>query len=236
MDVKEQELLGPAIDGHWYYRAKSAAMLRLLRGQAIRRVLDIGAGSGFFARRLLACPTAEEAICVDPAYRAERDETADGKPLRFRRDIDRIDADLVLMMDVLEHVDDDRGMLAGYVGRVPSNTLFLISVPAFQWLWSGHDVYLEHRRRYTISAIERVIGDAGLVCLTSSYFYALVLPLAAAVRLAHKIGNARETRSDLRRHHPVVNSLLAGLCRIELPLLGRNRLGGLSIFCVARRP
>ena len=52
MDVKEQELLGPAIDGHWYYRAKSAAMLRMLRGQAIRRVVDIGAGSGFFARRL----------------------------------------------------------------------------------------------------------------------------------------------------------------------------------------
>ena len=53
MDLKEQEILGEGADAHWYYRAKSAAMLRMLRGGSVDEVLDVGAGSGFFSRVLL---------------------------------------------------------------------------------------------------------------------------------------------------------------------------------------
>jgi hypothetical protein len=54
MDLKEVEVLGDQVADHWYYVAKSAAMLRFLNGIPVRRILDVGAGSGFFARHLLS--------------------------------------------------------------------------------------------------------------------------------------------------------------------------------------
>ena len=54
------------------------------------------------------------------------------------------------MMDVLEHVSDDVGLVREYAKRAKPGTRFVVSVPAFMWLWSGHDVFLEHHRRYTL--------------------------------------------------------------------------------------
>jgi len=149
MDVKEQDILGDLINHHWYYRAKGAAMTRLLAGAPVRHVLDVGAGSGVFSRLLLD-QGAIEATCVDPAYPSEHTEMQGGKPIRFVHVAANSDADTVLLMDVLEHVDDDTGLLREYVQNAAPGTRFLITVPAFMWMWSGHDVFLEHRRRYTL--------------------------------------------------------------------------------------
>jgi hypothetical protein len=67
-----------------------------------------------------------------------------GKPLLFRRSVDQSDADLVLLMDVIEHVEDDVGLVREYANKVAPGTRFITTVPAFMWLWSGHDVFLEH--------------------------------------------------------------------------------------------
>ncbi|MBN9536787.1 MAG: methyltransferase domain-containing protein, partial [Alphaproteobacteria bacterium] len=139
MDLKEEDILGDAIDRHWYYRSKAAALRRAVSGLAPRRLLDIGAGSGFFSRHLLAATPAESALCVDIGYPADRDDQVAGKPVRFRRDTGPTDCDLVLMMDVLEHVDDDRSLVRHYAGKVPAGAHFLVTVPAFSFLWSGHD-------------------------------------------------------------------------------------------------
>ena len=82
-----------------------------------------------------------------------------GKPIHFRREIGELHADVVLLMDVLEHVEDDVGLLRQYVEKVPSGARFLISVPAFQVLWSDHDVFLEHKRRYTVAKVEHVVSE-----------------------------------------------------------------------------
>ncbi len=58
------------------------------------------------------------------------------------------------MMDVIEHVEDDVGLVRGYVDKVAGGTRFIVTVPALMWLWSGHDVFLEHYRRYTLTSIE----------------------------------------------------------------------------------
>jgi hypothetical protein len=237
MDLKELEVLGDQIGRHWYYVAKSAAMTRFLSGIPFRLILDVGAGSGFFARHLLASSDAEEAVCVDPGYTGEHDEFHKGKPIRFRREVGESAADLVLMMDVLEHVDDDGALLANYVAATPKHAAFLITVPAFRWLWGEHDIFLGHRRRYTLREVDQLISRVGLVRLRSSYFFALVLPLAAAARLRQKLSPSPtgQPRSSLTRHTPAVNALLGWVCRAELLLLGRNDLAGLTVFCLARK-
>lgn len=232
MDVRERVLPGRAVANHWYYRSKQMALDTMLKGVRYRNILDIGAGSAVFARHLIESG-AESAVCVDSAYPDERIELVGGRPIRYIRDMVPCDADLVLLMDVLEHVDDDAGLIRRSVSGAASGTLVLISVPAFQFLFSAHDRFLEHRRRYTIRSLESVVAAAGLEVVRSRYFFALVLPLAAAIRIWQRNG---VPKSSLTTHSGFINGLLIYLHRAELPLFRRNRLAGLSIFCLARSP
>ena len=100
------------------------------------------------------------------------------------------------MMDVLEHVPDDAALVAEYAARVPPGARFLITVPAFQWMWSGHDVLLEHFRRYTLRQIEAAVSRGGLRVERGCYFYGGVLPLAAATRLAARLRGGPAKSAD----------------------------------------
>lgn len=234
MDLKEEDILGADIGRHWYYRSKAAALRRAVAGLRPRRLLDVGAGSGFFSRHLLAETPAESALCVDIGYARDRDDSVAGKPVHYRRDTGPTDCDLVLMMDVLEHVDDDRGLVRHYASKVPSGAHFLVTVPAFAFLWSGHDVFLEHKRRYRLPEIEAALGDAGLKIVRGAYYFGLIFPLAAAVRLARR--NTTEPHSSLKRHGAFTNGVLTAACAAELPLFPYNRLFGLSAFVLAKKP
>ncbi len=234
MDLKEEDILGANIGRHWYYRSKAAALRRAVGRLAPKRLLDVGAGSGFFSRHLLSETPAESALCVDIGYPADRDDSVAGKPVRYRRDTGPTDCDLVLMMDVLEHVDDDRWLLRHYAEKVPAGAHFLVTVPAFAFLWSGHDVFLEHKRRYRLPEIEAAMRDAGLEIVHGSYYFGFVFPLAAAVRLADR--NTTEPRSSLKQQGALTNGLLTAICAAELPLFPINRLAGLSCFVLARKP
>src|SRR5262249_6546442 len=134
----------------------------------------------------------------------------------------------------LEHVDDDRGLVRRYAAKVPAGTHFLVTVPAFRFLWSGHDVFLGHKRRYRLHEIEAVVREAGLAVVRGAYYFALVFRLAAAVRLLRR--DSDEPRSSLTRHGALTNTLLGLLCAAELPLLSINRFAGLSAFALARKP
>lgn len=237
MDLKETAILGEHINEHWYYRAKAEAMLRCLKPIEARRILDVGAGSGFFSKYLLTHTGATAAVCVDPYYSRDRsDIIAAGKSIEYRRACDFVDADLVLMMDVLEHVEDDVALIREYTAKVREHTRFLITVPAFSFLWSGHDVFLGHKRRYTLSRLQQSAVNAGLRIEKAHYFFGIVFPLAVVVRLGKKwLGHGHlPPASDLKQHYFLTNQLLYRLCRLELGLQNYNRFAGLSVFCVAR--
>ncbi len=239
MDVREQEILGTEIDQHWYYMSKGAALLAFVRELSFKTIVDVGAGSGFFSRVLLAQTAAQRAICVDPAYENEGTDFISGKPIHFQRSLSNVEAEIVLMMDVLEHVDDDGALIRDYAARVKGPAYFLITVPAFQWLFSQHDVFLQHRRRYKLEEIEAVAVESGLELVRSSYFFGFVFPLAAVRRIAGRIlhsANETDTRSDLKRHAPVVNAALRSACSAELAtVFPRNRIAGLTAFCLGRK-
>ena len=234
MDLKEEDILGTDIGRHWYYRSKASALRRAVSDLKPRHILDVGAGSGFFSRHLLAETGAQSALCVDIGYERERDDSVAGKPVLYRRDTGSTPCDLVLMMDVLEHVDDDCGLVRHYAAKVPSGAHFLVTVPAFRFLWSGHDVFLEHKRRYRLGEIEAAMRDAGLEIVCGAYYFGFVFPLAAAVRLATR--STTEPRSSLKKHGPITNAILSAVCAAELPLFPINRLAGLSAFVLARKP
>ena len=227
MDIKEEQILGEHADRHWYYRAKSGALEAMLPRPFNRRVMDIGAGSGFFSKHLAKRGLVDEALCVDPGYARDWDETVGNATIRFRRSPEKMDAGLALFMDVLEHVPDDAGLLSSYRPYLPEDARVVITVPAFQFMWSGHDVFLEHYRRYTRRMLNDTIARAEFRRIDTFYYYGLVLPAAMASRLLSR--NRMEEKSAVRPHGAVTNGILYTASAIERPLMRLNKLAGLSV-------
>jgi SAM-dependent methyltransferase len=236
MDLKEVGLLGGNQQSHWYYASKARALMHTVRGRTPARILDVGAGSGFFSRMLLRDTAAKSAICVDPGYAEDWSEIHFTKPITFCRASPIGDADLVLLMDVLEHVDDDVALVKELATSAKPNTRFVVSVPAFSWLWSKHDEFLEHRRRYTLNGVRSVLSAAGLTPVDGFYMFAAILPAVAVIRLWNQWwASAQTSTSDLRQHRPLTNNLLTWLCAAESAIARHNRAFGLTAFAVAEK-
>jgi SAM-dependent methyltransferase len=151
------------------------------------RVLDVGAGDAFVAGTMLdALPRGSSVTCVDSEYTEEHLATltqgSSQGGLSFARACPDQQFDVIVLLDVLEHVPDDRAFLSEFVHRrLRRNGLLLVSVPAHQALYTQHDVALGHYRRYSSSELRHVVESAGLTIRTSgSLFGSLVLPRAFA--------------------------------------------------------
>ena len=231
MDLKEIGRVDP--NKHWYYQSKAFSLAsEISRHEGrVTRILDVGAGSGFFSEHLIAERLSDSAVCVDPNY--TNDQLGRRDRLTFVRSVSPGQGsatDLVLMIDVLEHVDDDVALLRTYTNVVPSRTLFLISVPAFQFMWSNHDVYLEHRRRYTRIELEQSISEAGLELLRARYIFGTFLPLAYVAR---KIGRQGSGETSLKNSNAFAGKVLAATARLEERYF-TNMRGGLTVLAAAR--
>ena len=236
MDLKESQILGEDINTHWYYVSKFQALKKIITNVPVTKLLDVGAGSAFFSKSLLEVKDVRESCCVDISYENEYEDNVDGKKIQYVKSIHSYDASLVLMMDVIEHVENDVDLLKEYINKVPSGCYFLISVPAFQWLWSGHDEFLDHKRRYSLQQLEQTVNQSGLQILNSQYFYAGVFPLVVMLRLLEKLRPNRLKQSQLKRHSAFVNSFLLKLSNFESStLVGKNKLFGLTVFCLAKK-
>jgi 2-polyprenyl-3-methyl-5-hydroxy-6-metoxy-1,4-benzoquinol methylase len=149
-----------------------------------QRIVDIGAGDGYLAQRLLsALPKGSAITCVDINYREadlpRLNAQAQGG-LSFTRKAPDSPVDCLLLLDVLEHVEDDIGLL-----REMSETLLsvggsaVVSVPAWPSLYVEHDVSLGHCRRYRPESLASVMTTAGLrIEQSGGLFTSLLLPRA----------------------------------------------------------
>ena len=174
-----------------------------------------------------------------PEYDKNSEEDQNGKPIKFVKSIDKTTQSLTLMMDVLEHVPDDVALIKEYADTMPDDGKILITVPAFQFMWSGHDVFLEHYRRYTIEMMEKAITDAGLEPIKSRYFFGSLFPAVAAIRLTKKavLDQELKSESELKLYPDWFNKTLIGIHDVERMSLFRfNKLFGLSVFCLCGKP
>jgi len=230
VDLKELDLVDPHV--HWYYQAKLAG-IRAVIGEHLQtgiRIIDVGAGSGFFSLALAEKVSQCEVVCVDPNYPS--DSIRNERSVRFVRQADSLEADLYLFIDVLEHVDDDLALLRHYTDSAPEGAHIVISVPAFQSLWSGHDIFLEHRRRYRLKEVEKLAEKAGLVVKGSRYLFSSVFPLAWLMR---RVRRTQAAKSDMKPVLPLVNRLLSRILTIEHKRT-TNTWFGLSAVVVAEVP
>jgi hypothetical protein len=119
---------------------------------------------------------------------------------------------------------------------LPVGGRFICTVPAFQFLWSGHDVVNHHRRRYTRPALRSRLQAAGFEVERVSYFNTLLFPGIAAARLL-RFGTRTTPRSDISLPTPSVNRWLRRLFASERWLLRSVSLPvGVSIVAVCKKP
>jgi SAM-dependent methyltransferase len=227
------EVPGANFRRHPWEVARARFFLRLLDKAGLRdrrqTVLDVGAGDGYFARQLLAgLPPESRCVCFDSNY-TDADLTRFASPdlaqLGFTRQPPSERFDLILLLDVIEHVEDDRSFLSGFVHDqlAPGGTV-LVSVPAWPALFSRHDVALKHYRRYTPAAARELIASCGLVIRRSGgLFHSLLFPRAMSV-LGERVSRltAREARApaDLGdwRGGAALSSLVGGALAVDAAL------------------
>jgi len=244
VEAAEIEEMHRLEDGHWWFVGKRLLVAALLEGVLDRpglRLLDVGCGTGGVLAHLQPRVHPVGVDRAPPALAHCRQRglldvaCAEGNQLPFAP----ASFDVILMLDVLEHFADE-GPLLGAVRRLlrPGGTL-LVSVPAYQFLWSTHDVVLQHVRRYTARRLRQALGAAGFAVRRVTYTNVVAFPPAVLVRgLLPRLGLARRAGTDFRVHAPWVNRLLVEIYRLESRALRRGgRLpAGLSVAALAGVP
>jgi SAM-dependent methyltransferase len=229
---------------HWWYRGRRRvirAELDRLALPARARILDAGCGSG---RTLVELTDYGEVAGIE--LNSDAAELARGRGLGEVQ-VGRLEElpwadeafDLITCLDVIEHVPDDVAAL-GELRRVarPGGWL-LVTVPAYQALWSRHDEANHHYRRYSRSMLRAAARSAGWQIERVSSFNSLLLAPAAAVRLAQRrMGTRNGPSSDLDMGPAWLNDVLERPMALEASWLGRGRTlpVGLSLLAVLRRP
>jgi hypothetical protein len=238
MDIKELES-GVDPHTHWYYQSKKQPLLGVvstLRNKSLH-LIDVGAGSGFFSVALQQhFPTTFSHISlVDTAYTEDEMLTSNGETMQKQHKLPiHIEQSLVLMMDVLEHLENDSQLLAEIKAHAVADTNhFFITVPAFKSVWSAHDVYLGHYRRYTKSSLKKLLLDNGYTVDKIYYLYGTLFPLVFLKRTLFNFfaSTNAPTQSDMKPLPSWLNALLLRYSSLEMLLTKYNRWFGLT--CVA---
>jgi SAM-dependent methyltransferase len=227
---------------HWWYRGRRrvvrAELDRLRLGHGAR-LLDAGCGSGRTLDELTdygqAWGVDISPLAVEAAHRRGHPQVRVGPIEQLPFGDERFDA--VTCLDVIEHTPDDRASLAELRRVTRPGGLLLVTVPAYQALWSRHDEANQHYRRYRRRDLRAAAADAGWDVVTDTYFNSLLLAPAAVVRIAQRHRRA-QAGSDLDMTPTRLNGLLELPLRLEARLLsvGARLPFGLSLLAVLRRP
>ncbi|MBR0552454.1 class I SAM-dependent methyltransferase [Stakelama marina] len=226
---------------HWWYRARREILADYLRREgglpADARILEIGCGTGHNLPMLARFGTVD-AIEIDPAAAeiagARLGKAIGSAPLPALGGVERESYDLIAVLDVVEHIEDDVAALKAMAECLKPGGRILITVPAHQWMWSAHDVVNHHHRRYSKRTLNRAIVDAGLRHNGLRWFNSLLFPAAVAARLAGRL-RGKDDSDDSPPAKPL-NTAFETIFGLERHLVGRIPLPpGLSIITLASK-
>ncbi len=242
-------------DRHAWFAGRTRAVLKYLDAEmgtaapgSDRLVLDLGTGAGNMAHHL-----AHYGQVVGLEYNARPIPVAQQRGLEVLRGsgtelpFDDNSFDLVALLDTIEHIPDELGVLRECQRVIKPGGKIIITVPAYMWLWSYNDEINEHQRRYTTDDLAAKLRLSGFEVKRLSYNNFFLFPPIAALRLL------RPYQPDLESPHvteaeevyqvemePIpepANTVLHGVYWAEAEILERTNLPfGVSVICVAEKP
>ncbi len=252
MQAEQFQLHARIEESHWWFVARRQIMRRIVERivppSLDKTVVDVGCGTGGNIAALSA-----DYRCVGIDTSAEAIELAQQRfpkvqfhcgfaPGGLGEDMQR--ANTVLMMDVLEHVENDVGLLSSVMDAVRSGTNFLLTVPADMSLWSQHDESFGHFRRYDLSSFRALWAGLPVKTLLASHYNSRLYPAIKLVRSLSQLRGqaAGASGTDFHLPNPLTNKLLQrvfeGEARVLLNALEHDHPAyqhGVSLIAVLRK-
>jgi len=205
---------------------------------SISKIADIGAGDLFFSNFLVKNLTDVQIVAIDSSFETLDCENDRITKIRNVSELPKDEYDLIILMDVLEHVEHDYDFLNQIMSRIlrTKKSYIIITVPAHQKLFSNLDRFLIHYRRYDYKTLEDVAKRAKLNIISIQYFFAsLYLARMFLLRFDKPIEKQKVLGSWKFNTHNVITLLIIAFLSFDL-WLGRvaHSLGlpwmGLSLF------
>jgi SAM-dependent methyltransferase len=226
-------------DRSFWFRHRNDCIASLVANHPYRgRLLDIGGGNGYVAKRL--ADEGGEVVLLEPGEAGARNA-------RRVRGLDHVvcatlqDAGFragsfgaLGMFDVIEHIEDDRGFLTQARELLAADGRLYLTVPCHQWLWSGADVHAGHFRRHTRASLEALLDGLFRIDYISGFFRPLVAPLYLLRALPYRLGLGRDnsllsTEAEHGSGDGLATQAMTYLLRREHARIARNRSFGLGL-------
>jgi SAM-dependent methyltransferase len=234
MNQQEYHRMFEEEEQHWWFQGRRTVVFglleKLLRKKQQRQILDFGCGTGLNTLhlqqwgRVVSMDTSLEAkkFCTQRGIRVLTQDIRQAQQ-RYKEQFD-----VVVALDVLEHIPHDKEALQALYTVLKPNGLLVLTVPAHPYLWSSHDEALHHQRRYTKKELQKKLQQSKFHLLTFSYYHLFIYPLALLRALINPKGS-----STSKTTAPVS---LRKLYRVERWLIERKlALFGTSLICIARK-
>jgi len=193
MKTAEYGRMAEQESNYWWHLGRLRIIetyLRKARGKRANiKILNVGCGTGGTIDMLESHGVTDNVDISDDAIRFmkqrgyKRITKVDDIKLPFKNK----SYDVVGAFDVLEHIDKQVDALKEWRRVIKDNGAIIITVPAYQWLWTDHDVSLHHKRRYTTKRLREAAQKAGLKPQKISYAIVFSLPLVVGFRMLNKL-------------------------------------------------
>lgn len=234
---------------HPWEISRSDVLFKLLKSSEIefpvKRIVDIGGGDAFIINEIYKQNLAEQYFTIDTAYSPEIISQLKANygenPIHFVQNLNDYFSNfpseenvLFLCMDVLEHLENENEIL-NYLTQ--KNNYFLFAVPAFQSVFSNHDVLLGHYRRYNLKQLQHVLTQHNFQIQDKGYYFTSLL----LVRWLESIFNKNKKASiDNWAGSSFKSKLITSVLQLDFgfaQLLKKIgiRMHGLSCYCICRK-
>ncbi len=244
MDLKEIE--NASGNRHPWELSRAKSILKVLKDLDCSVIADIGSGDLYFAQEAHKL-TQQKIYACDINY--SDTEIVDNGQVEMCKDINDIprnSIDLVFLLDVLEHVENENLFLQEVKHVLKDGGRMVITVPAHQFLFSEHDIFLQHFRRYSKKRLTQVLKENNMEVEGVFYFYSSLFCVRLVTKALSLIGLSRKYRPEVNswgysRDH-LLTRLLISILNLDFTLnknlhsISKHSLPGLSLCATVRKP
>ncbi|MGG9970633.1 class I SAM-dependent methyltransferase [Ferruginibacter sp. SUN002] len=208
--VEAHHLTKKIEDDSFWYQHRTSVILKAIKKNisGTPTIYDLGGGNGPISKALINngynCVLVE---ALPDAVTIAKERGIQSTILSTIQDFKKTELSVVLLADVLEHIEDDLSMLKQLYQQIAPGGGIVITVPAFSHITTSIDREIGHFRRYTTSNMSAKLTEAGFVVQQRSYFFSLLyLPFVLLRVLPEKLGFTKNKKDNRRNKEHLSNS------------------------------